>query len=590
MQEIDLPKESVAPSSWFGVESPLFTQTKVRWMFRLVAVTLGTFQAWAARNVINPDGRSHLEVARAYLRTDWSMAVNAYWGPLYSWIMAAVLGATKPGLRAEFPVIHAMNFVLFVFLILAFELFWSELLLSSQAVRNHDSGDKAARPPTSVLWLMGYALFIWLTTSLLVPLINADLCVAIFVLLDLGLLLKINNRLIPGSPVFIFFGMALAAGYMAKAVMFPIGFVFLALSAVSCNYAGNRKRLVWSLLIFLFLSAPVILSFSHAKGHLTFSESGKLPFAWSNYNLPIRNWQGEPPSSGIPLHPTRKIYDHPAVFEFNGPIRASYPPWYDPSYWNAGMSPTFSTKVVLRHALQNLPEMAASLLLPRIWLCGLLVLFLFSQLRATAAGILRHWYLLTASAILFGLYLLSFWELRYLPAWIIVFWGVVIAGLRIRQGTQHHSLLLWIALLAALLPTLQIAHGIYGQMRNVRPDDATPDYVTAEGLKKIGVQPGEKVASIGFDNDAYFAYLGGLSVVAEINTQDTCEFWQASPAIQTGVMESFRRAGVQVVVANLGGSVRNTTFEIPADVAKCARPGPDWLQIEGSPNRALWLK
>jgi hypothetical protein len=106
----------------------------------------------------------------------------------------------------------------------------------------------------------------------------------------------------------------------------------------------------------------------------------------------------------------------------------------------------------------------------------------------------------------------------------------------------------------------------------------------------MGVQPGTKVGAIGFDNDAYWAYLARLDIVAEINTDETCLFWSEPPEVQTQVLEKFAEAGVSVVVANTGGGVKTTSRAVPFDLAGCARPRPGWRQIEGSVNWAFFVK
>ena len=60
----------------------------VKTAFRFVALVLASLQAWAYRFYIEPDGVKYLEIARAYLRRDWTNALNAYWSPLYSWLLA----------------------------------------------------------------------------------------------------------------------------------------------------------------------------------------------------------------------------------------------------------------------------------------------------------------------------------------------------------------------------------------------------------------------------------------------------------------------------------------------------------------------
>jgi hypothetical protein len=242
-----------------------------------------------------------------------------------------------------------MNFVIFLLAIASFEFFW-------KGMRRTESG-----LPTLILWTLGYSLFIWLTVGYL-SMLGPDLCVETIVFLIAGLIVRIRNN--PEPKFFVWLGVALAVGYFAKAVLFPMAFVFL----VVLLLAKTRTRKVfWSAAIFLVLSAPQILLLSHVKHHFTFSESGHLTLAWSNGNIPIRNWQGQPPGSGTPLHPTRQIYRHPAVFEFNGPINASYPPWYDPSYWNEGLRFHFVPGIVLTHALQNAKRIAFFFLQPKIW-------------------------------------------------------------------------------------------------------------------------------------------------------------------------------------------------------------------------------
>jgi hypothetical protein len=135
-----------------------------------------------------------------------------------------------------------------------------------------------------------------------------------------------------------------------------------------------------------------------------------------------------------------------------------------------------------------------------------------------------------------------------------------------------------------------MGHLVYGESIHGFHDDASAEYVTAEGLKQMGLQPGTKVGAIGFDNDAYWAYLVRLDIVAEINTDETCLFWSEPAAVQTQVLEKFAQAGASVVVANTGGGIRTTSRAVPLDLAGCSRPGPGWRKIEGSPSHAFFLK
>jgi hypothetical protein len=131
---------------------------------------------------------------------------------------------------------------------------------------------------------------------------------------------------------------------------------------------------------------------------------------------------------------------------------------------------------------------------------------------------------------------------------------------------------------------------VYGETIHGFHNDARAEYVTAEGLMRMGLRPGESVGAIGFDNDAHWAYLARLNIVAEINTDETCLFWSESPAVQTEVLGKFAQAGASVVVANTGGGIRSTSRSVPRNLGECSHPGLGWRKIEGSPNYAFWLK
>src|SRR5260370_4933780 len=240
------------------------SKSRLKAFFQITAIALGSAETIAARHSIRPDSRSYVEIARAYLRHDWAMAVNAYWSPLYSWVAAIVLGVTHQSWRWEYPTIHAMNFMIYLVAIAAFEFFWNGIQRSEAGV------------PNLILWAFGYSLFVWLAIGYL-SIAGPDLCVTTMVYLIAGLLVRIKSN--AETKHFIWVGVALAFGYFAKAVLFPMAFVFL----VSLLLARvPPKKIAWSAAIFLAISAPQILLVSRAKHHLTFSESAPLTLAWSN--------------------------------------------------------------------------------------------------------------------------------------------------------------------------------------------------------------------------------------------------------------------------------------------------------------------
>ncbi len=560
----------------------------LRWFFRCLAAGLALAQIVVGRNTFGPDPRSYMELARAILRHDWAMATNAYWSALYPWLLAADLGIVKPSLRWEFPAAHALSFPMYLAAIAAFEFFWVSLLRRREMNPPISRKSVPLAPPQ--MWILGYSLFIWSTIGDLVLLINPDLLVTASALLAAGLLLRMEVAGGARKALYVWFGVCLGFGYLAKAILFPMAFVFLAMMiAISkSSLRRNSRWLALAMLIFVAIASPEIVLLSHAKGRITFSDTAKLNLAWFNYQLPYRNWQGQPPGTGTPVHPTRKLFDHPAVYEFNGPLRSSYPPWFDPSYWNEGLSPKFRVGIVTRHALHELVRLGGMLLHPTAWLAGMLLIFLGSDFKETLKGIAVYRHLILIACTALALFCLTVVQGRFLAPWELMIWGSILAGVRLRPSPA--PVYRWVAAAVSLALVAAVGYMVYGESIHGFHNDASAEYAIAEGLLKMGLQPGEKVGAIGFDMDAHWVYLARLSIVAEIGTDETCLFWSEPAATQAQVLEKFGQAGASVVVANTGGGIRTTSRPDPLDLAGCSRPGAGWCKIEGSPDQAFFLK
>ena len=142
---------------------------------------------------------------------------------------------------------------------------------------------------------------------------------------------------------------------------------------------GARDGCSWPRV--LCACAPLILLLSHQKGRFTFGDSGSMNYAW--YVSPrtfTRNWQGEVPGSGTPVHPTRQLLRAPSLFEFDGPVVGTYPPWTDPSYWNEGLRWHFKFKPQLEVLTVTVPSEARLLIRTRPELvAGVVVLALLVE-------------------------------------------------------------------------------------------------------------------------------------------------------------------------------------------------------------------
>src|SRR3989344_5107253 len=109
----------------------------------------------------------------------------------------------------------------------------------------------------------------------------------------LGIILRIKRN--EGRwGIFALFGILLGLGYLTKAALFPMAFIFL---SVGFFAAGNwRKALprgILSFFVFLLMATPYVYLLSREKNRLTFSDAGRLNYAWfindvTHYN----HWQG----------------------------------------------------------------------------------------------------------------------------------------------------------------------------------------------------------------------------------------------------------------------------------------------------------
>ena len=121
-------------------------------IFLLIAVVLGALYAWKDRYSMNPDGVSYLDVGDAFMRGDWNMAISAYWSPLYPLLLGVALHLLKPTPYWEFPTIHLVNFLVYLFVLVCFQYFMHELLFYRRERIAITPGEVAALIPEWVLF------------------------------------------------------------------------------------------------------------------------------------------------------------------------------------------------------------------------------------------------------------------------------------------------------------------------------------------------------------------------------------------------------------------------------------------------------
>jgi hypothetical protein len=535
---------------------PFLSRFRLERILVLVTVFLGLLHAWIGRYAMNPDGISYLDVGESFFRRDWTSAVNAYWSPLYPWMLGIVVGMVNPSPMWEFPVVHMVNFVVFVIALLAFHFFLQTLLARRrERILSAKPGDGDPLPEWALL-LVAYSVFWWIALEVETLYdVSPDLAVLACLSLAAGMLLSLR----PSDTVwkFALFGLILGVGYWTKAILFPIGIVTLVASYLYRRTDKSWQRgMIIASLVFLLISAPFILLLSKQKGRFTFGDSGKLAYAWCvSPRAFYRNWQGES-GSGTPMHPTRQVLRHPPVFEFDGPVVGTYPPWTDPSYWDEGVRGRFLLKAQTQTLATNLASEARLLLRSQPALAvGALALALLSG-RRWWARLREIWPLIFISGIGMALYLPILVNDRYLGGFLLLLFTVLLAAAQSRR--EDHMSVTYISLsvfVVMALGTVDYTARIVTNHLAIPgngPNSTLQDVVAAEQLWHKGVRPGDKIAVIADGTGAYWARLAKLRIVAEImdTNHGTREFWSASEDQQQDVYRVFARAHAKLVVTS----------------------------------------
>jgi hypothetical protein len=535
---------------------------RVRWACRLTAVILCGLHAVAARHTMNPDGVSYLDLADGVARGDLHASLNPYWSPLYPWLLATALTIVRPTAYWECAVVHGLNFILFLVALAAFEWFLSEWLRS---LRPAEEDSPAPLPEWALIGLV-YALFAWMARRLVtVSTVTPDMCVAAFVFLAAALVLRLR-RLGPSPGRSASLGLVLAAGYLAKAVLFPLGFVFLGASALAAGgWRRAARHLAVSGGVFGLLAGCYIAALSAACGHVTFGDSGKLNYAWYVVGVPRPHASA---AHGL-AHPPRRLAGAVPVYSFE-PLGGTYPLWYDPAYWYQGLTALVGLRqqatAVGRTAATYFTLFSEQLLGFTAAFAVLLLFTLFgrgggwwSAFAGCLRLLVRQYPVLLPAAAALGLYaLVGHVEGRLIGPFLVLLAASILAVVRVTPGLGQPAgylarACLWVLAVLLGANVLFDAGNVAAALSRGEGPAAHPDWRVAQILREQGLNDGDPVGFVGFTFDAYWARLAGLRLVAEVPQNEAPRFWAARESVRAAALDAFRRAGTRAVVARLAG-------------------------------------
>ena len=518
----------------------------------MLAVLAALTDFWGTRYGLNPDGISYIEMARHALAGAPDGLINGYWSPGYPALLMPVLWLARNNWVLAVPAMHAVNVVLFLL----------SLAVFLTVLRSVQPADADGRGTVSGLGRYTTAFGVAAFLAIAIPcigfgLITPDFGVMLFVLLAVLCCVQLE-RSAHGWRVAMALGLVLGLGYWMKAILLPMNVLLLAGLLVFPPRAERaRAKVLLAACVFVLTVLPLIALVSARVGHFSTGEVGKLAYVWEvDGDAPAVGWVGQSMGAlGTPAHAPRVVQADPQTLEFATPINATYPLWFDPAYWNAGIRPRVELGVQLRQLRKGLQGLGEVLRLQWAVVLGLLLLAFAtvrsggSRERSNIVVLIPLWSL--AAAVIYSLVYI---EARYLAGFICG--SVIMAWAALVRRTARPAMRFTLpVVLAGLLVSL--VGNVYDSTGGFSPSYRPAYLVDAAKLHEIGVARGDRVAMVGDGWEAYATFGAETPIIAQV--MDSVGFWQLTPTQRQELQVKVAAIGVRAMLAN------NVTPEMRAE-------------------------
>lgn len=520
---------------------------KTERLCQIIAIGIGARCAFAATNnaaAIGVDGLCYLEVARAYLRHDWHTALNAYWGPLYSWLLTLGMTVTHPSVESELPLAQAVNFIIFVVSVFTFGACWRAI--GERSLKESEPGTSLVEIYPAGWTVFGYALFVsaaaWYVGSL-VP----DLLVAAIVFATITVLLRLDDGANDTMAAYVGFGALLALGYYAKVILSYFGLLLLIGLFLKHFKKRSYVRPVATFVTFLLLISPFAFFLSKMLGHFTIGETGRLSYSWLANVPETKTWlrgQAEE-TAALPYYPGPLLHDNPMVFRLPLLPGITYAPRYDPSRYDLRNHPHFSLRPQLERIAINLRPFKQLLLEAQGSLLVMLFILVLYSPREFFRKLIGSWFYAVPVLVIISMYVLVFMTWRYLLAFSPLLWGTALASISIPNGWRNT--VRPIVLAGLIVFGLQTGPGLLHFLVQ-RDNTADGEIALAHTLSEYGIKQGDTVAIFGTGQNAWWAHLAGVSISAELWSLDVSKFLAGSPSDQYEILQTMLSTGAKAIV------------------------------------------
>ena len=557
----------------------LSLQKKLLWLYPILMLLCGFGYAKYDAYQIDGDAISFMDISDFVLKHQWQHIFNGYWNPAYAGALALGTFFTHTDRWHELPVFFFVNFFIYIGCIAATLFFVQGLIRLREICIPQGNIDAALTPFALTLSSLGLLLFSF-QRELSLGKIRSDALLLFFFLLAAGILLRLQSgRKFYGYPLL---GFMLGLGYLTKSFAFlPSCLLILAIFLFGISRKTAQRKVVVSGsilagLVFAAVSGPYILGISRQAGYPTVGDSARINYAFfvdqtSRWHEFHTGKMGH--ALGQFKHPEQLLMDPPAVYSYAEHAVGTYPLWFDPNYFTAGMKPRFWIHGEIHQLLFRNPELLVRFILghPEPFL-------LFFVLLAAGAALPRGrsawqpWIpVIGWGVLMFGIYFPVDLQDRYLTAPFLFIVIPALALLRKPENTKDaeacismQQIAMALALLLAFLSVADAARDIFERRRQLSvlgyPQAAySPEmYSAAHGLVALGIFPGDPVACMGDTAcyvDQYWARLAGAQILAEIDVpsndkqlQNPAAYW-SSLQDQQQIVSTLAARKIRAIIA-----------------------------------------
>jgi hypothetical protein len=484
-------------------------------------IVVGALDAWFTRQWnVNPDGVSYIDVARAFVEHGPGGLINGYWSPLYPAVVGVAMKVVAPARDVLYPMVRAINFVVFVVALLAFA------RLLRIAVARHEVLRAAPASVVAIFLVAAWALFYSLVSQAIgQALVTPDMGVAAVVFFVAAELLTLGEAHWTVAR-WIRLGIVLAIGYWWKAILFPVGGVALVIAVViAWRRRDSLRGPAAAAIAFGALALALAVPVSRQVGRATFGETGRLNHLWFVNNVSMVAVLCVPPGaplsgSGVSAEPV--LLERPLTCSTaDAPNEVTLPLWFDPSPQYAKARNQLSAAQTLVAARNNVEYMRAAFVEWLPW-AGIALGIAFVAVVLARAFSAASLPLVAFGAVPIAAYFSVYVELRHIVPFIMLIALATLAALARRTARWSRAVLAIVALTAVGEATYRIAtqqrveaaialHELRG--------DPRPEQISisvARGLADRGLAAGDRVAAINTMWNVDWAQRVGLVVRAYV--------------------------------------------------------------------------